>query len=218
MGVLFQDFMHYDLTARENVALGDLGNAAKPGAVEAAARLAGVHEMLGRLPNGYDTALTRIFVEDGESPGVLLSGGQWQRVALARALLRRDRDLLVLDEPSSGLDAAAEYEVHTRLREHRRGCTTVLISHRLGAVRDADVIIVLSDGAVIEHGDHDTLMATRGEYFRLFQLQARGYESVQAPERPLEGPSGACSGTYGHSDGGSGGGVVGAVATAVGHD
>jgi len=218
MGVLFQDFMHYDLTARENVALGDLGNAEKPGAVEAAARLAGVHEMLGQLPNGYDTALTRIFVEDGESPGVLLSGGQWQRVALARALLRRDRDLLVLDEPSSGLDAAAEYEVHTRLREHRRGCTTVLISHRLGAVRDADVIIVLSDGAVIEQGDHDTLMAARGEYFRLFQLQARGYESVQAPERPLEGTSGACCGSYGHSDGGNGGGVVGAVAAAVGHD
>ena len=79
----------------------------------------------------------------------------------------------MLDEPSSGLDAAAEYEVHTQLREHRRGCTTVLISHRLGAVRDADVIIVLSDGAVIEQGDHDTLIAARGEYFRLFQLQAR---------------------------------------------
>jgi ATP-binding cassette subfamily B protein len=110
--------------------------------------------------------------------GVLLSGGQWQRVALARAFLRDRRDLLIMDEPSSGLDAEAEHHIHTGLRRHRHGATSVLISHRLGAVRDADTIVVLEGGAVIERGSHDELMATGGEYARLFRLQADGYRDT----------------------------------------
>jgi ATP-binding cassette subfamily B protein len=180
IGAVFQDFMHYDLTAAENIALGDIDALGDRDRITAAARLAGAHEMVDALPNGYDTMLSRIFVsqQDKDDPdtGVVLSGGQWQRLALARAFLRDKRDLLILDEPSSGLDAVAEHEVHTRLSEHRRGRTSVLISHRLGAVRAADRIVVLDDGAIAETGTHDELIAADGFYAELFRLQAAGYQ------------------------------------------
>ncbi|MEV7970641.1 ATP-binding cassette domain-containing protein [Sphaerisporangium sp. NPDC088356] len=107
-----------------------------------------------------------------------MSGGQWQRLALARAFVRNDRDLMILDEPSSGLDPEAEHEIHTRMREHREGRTSLLISHRLSAVRDADYIGVLDDGRIIEHGSHDVLLAADGSYARLFRLQAAGYQEA----------------------------------------
>ncbi|MER7444327.1 ABC transporter ATP-binding protein [Micromonospora avicenniae] len=179
LGAVFQDFMPYDLTAAENIAVGDLAARDEPDRVRAAARQAGVDETLTGLPRGYDTLLTRIFFDgpdrDDAQAGVVLSGGQWQRVALARGFLRADRDLLILDEPSSGLDAEAEHDLHTRLRELRRGRTSLLISHRLNAVRDADRIVALADGRVAECGPHDELLAAGGGYARLFTLQARGY-------------------------------------------
>jgi ATP-binding cassette subfamily B protein len=110
--------------------------------------------------------------------GVVLSGGQWQRVALARAFLRDQRDLMILDEPSAGLDAQAEHNIHTSLQQYRRGQTSLLISHRLGAVRNADAIVVIASGRAIEHGDHATLMAVDGEYARLFDLQASAYRAA----------------------------------------
>jgi ATP-binding cassette subfamily B protein len=122
--------------------------------------------------------LTRMFAGDGEGDEVLgfpLSGGQWQRVALARALIRRGRDLIVLDEPSSGLDPEAEYRMHQQLLAHRAGRTSLLISHRLGMVRSADTIVVLDDGAVVEQGAHDELVAAGGVYARAFDRQASGY-------------------------------------------
>ncbi|MFG1779098.1 ABC transporter ATP-binding protein [Micromonospora sp. NPDC049051] len=179
LGAVFQDFMPYDLSAAENIAVGDLRARDEPERLRTAARQAGIDEALTALPRGYDTLLTRIFFDgpdrDDPQAGVVLSGGQWQRVALARGFLRADRDLLILDEPSSGLDAEAEHDLHTRLRELRRGRTSLLISHRLNAVRDADVIVVLSDGRIAEHGRHDELLAAGGGYARLFNLQARGY-------------------------------------------
>jgi ATP-binding cassette, subfamily B, bacterial len=176
---VFQDYMAYELTAAENIGLGDTGRMADRPALQAAALQADVHEVVSRLPNGYDTPLTRIFVRDGADPdedtGVVLSGGQWQRIAIARALLREQADLVILDEPSAGLDAAAEHGIHTRMREFRCGRTSLLISHRLGSLRDADMIVVLDSGVIVEQGSHAELMAEAGPYSRLFTLQARDY-------------------------------------------
>ncbi|MFC0531394.1 ABC transporter ATP-binding protein [Phytohabitans kaempferiae] len=185
VGVVFQDYMEYDLTAAENIALGDLDNPHDRRKIVVAAQKAGIHHKLAALPHGYDTLLTRMFFGATETEvtdpdnGVVLSGGQWQRLALARALLRDERDLLILDEPSSGLDAEAEYEIHQTLRSYRQGRTSLLISHRLGAIRDADVLVVLDQGRVVERGTHAELMTTGGVYAMLFTMQAAAY---QAPE------------------------------------
>jgi ATP-binding cassette subfamily B protein len=182
LSVVFQDYMTYELTAAENIAVGDLGRASSPGLLTAAARQAGIHDTLADLPKGYRTLLTRTYFDraDKENPetGVLLSGGQLQRVALARAYLRGGRDLMIMDEPSSGLDAEAEHDLHRQLSLHRRDQTTVLISHRLNTIRDADDIVVLSGGVITEQGDHDDLMALSGTYAKLFTLQARGYANT----------------------------------------
>ncbi|MEU5259331.1 ABC transporter ATP-binding protein [Amycolatopsis sp. NPDC021455] len=180
IGAVFQDYMTYDLTARENIGVGDLTALGDDERLHRAAGRAQAHDLLTALPRGYDTPLTRTYFEDEDraaaDAGVLLSGGQWQRIALARAFLRDRCDLLVLDEPSSGLDAEAEHELHTRLRAYRDGRTSVLIAHRLSAVRDADRIAVLDDGEVAEEGAHAELMAAPGgRYGRLFRLQSRGY-------------------------------------------
>ncbi|WP_254399618.1 ABC transporter ATP-binding protein [Streptomyces sp. AC602_WCS936] len=178
LGAVFQDYMNYDLTAGENIAVGDvraLGDLAK---LTTAAREAGVHDVVAKLPHRYDTILSRVFASGGsdDDAGALLSGGQWQRLALARAFLRRDPELLILDEPSSGLDAEAEYDIHHRLRRYRSGRTSLLISHRLGAVREADRIVVLADGRITEEGSHTELLDENGTYARLFTVQASGYQ------------------------------------------
>ncbi|MEV6925809.1 ABC transporter ATP-binding protein, partial [Dactylosporangium sp. NPDC051485] len=177
LAATFQDFMCYDFTAADNIGIADPGRLADRPGITAAAGRAGAHNKLAALPRGYDTMLSRVFTQDdGDAEdGVNLSGGQWQRVALARAFLREGRDLLILDEPSSGLDPDAEHEIHQRLREYRAGRTSILISHRLGAVRDADRIVLLAGGRVCEDGPHEALLALDGEYARLFHLQARAY-------------------------------------------
>jgi ATP-binding cassette subfamily B protein len=180
IGALFQDYMRYDLVAAENIGLGDLDSSDNIDRIRDAAARAGIAATLDRLPHGYETMLSRMFLPAGgdkdAGSGVLLSGGQWQRLSLARTFMRDRRDLLILDEPSAGLDAEAEYEIHHGLRRHRSGATSVLISHRLGAVRDADRIVVLADGMVTEEGTHDELTAAGGEYANLFRMQAEGYQ------------------------------------------
>ncbi|MBF9130240.1 ABC transporter ATP-binding protein [Plantactinospora sp. S1510] len=182
IGAAFQDYMSYDLSAEENIGLGDTTAFGDTGRIVTAAERAGVHDVLTALPHGYATQLSRTFADpddrDDESSGVLLSGGQWQRLALARSFLRAGRDLLILDEPSAGLDAEAEADLHQRLRGLREGRTTLLISHRLGTVRDADHIVVLRDGVIAEQGSHDELLTNQGAYARLFNLQAAGYQPV----------------------------------------
>ena len=184
LGVLFQDFMEYDLSAAENIGVGDVDALGDEQRVAAAARAAGVAAKIESLPRQYATMLSRVFFregagEDDPGTGVSLSGGQWQRVALARTFMREGRDLLILDEPSSGLDAEAEYEIHRRLGEHRAGRTSLLVSHRLSSVREADRIVVLAQGRIVEEGTHRALMDLDGQYARLFRLQARGY--AEAP-------------------------------------
>jgi ATP-binding cassette, subfamily B, bacterial len=178
IGATFQDFMTYDLTAEENIGLGDVERLDDLDRVRDAARQVDIDAALAALPHGYATLLSRALpeTEQSDSPGVALSGGQWQRVAIARSIVRSDVDLLILDEPSSGLDAVAELRVHRALAGHAFGRTRLLISHRLSALRTADLIAVLSDGQIIERGSHDALMVKGGSYAELFALQASGYQ------------------------------------------
>lgn len=185
IGTVFQDYVQFELSAADNVGLGDVRHRTDRPRIEQAATRAGVHETLSELPRGYDTMLTRMFLEgideEDADTGVLLSGGQGQRLALARAFFRDEQDLLILDEPSSGLDAVAESEIHARLRAHRAGRTSLLISHRLNTVCDADQIVVLRDGVVAEYGDHEALMTAGGGYAEMFNLQAGGYVRAGQP-------------------------------------
>ncbi|MFG1882106.1 ABC transporter ATP-binding protein [Micromonospora sp. NPDC049102] len=180
ISAVFQDYMSYDFSAADNIAVGDLSAIADRARIQDAAVQAGIHSKIEHLPQGYETSLTRMFNQEGAEgktdSGVVLSGGQWQRLALARAFLRGDRDLMILDEPSSGLDPEAEHDVHDRMRRYRAERTSLLISHRLNAVREANLIAVLNDGVVSELGSHDQLVAAGSVYARLFRMQAAGYQ------------------------------------------
>lgn len=182
---VFQDFMEYDLTFAENIAVGNISDLKKGGKIAAAAVFADIDSTARELPAGYATLLSRMFMteEDKTNPetGVLLSGGQWQRIALARAYFRGARDLVVLDEPSAGLDAEAEYRLQQGIREQCAGRAVLLISHRLNTLSDAHQIVVLKDGQIAEHGTHQELITANGAYARLFELQARGYRTPAAP-------------------------------------
>jgi ATP-binding cassette subfamily B protein len=186
IGAVFQDFMNYDLSARENIGVGSVAAINDLDQVRTAAKAARVDDVITGLPRGYETLLTRIFFQqadlDDPDNGVLLSGGQWQRVGIARGFMRNSPDLLILDEPSSGLDAEAEHDIHAQLRGHRTGQTSILISHRLNAVRDADAIVVLANGVIVEQGSHDSLIAADGRYAYLFALQAQGYSDTDGAQ------------------------------------
>ena len=177
IAAVFQDFMCYDLTVRENIALGQLSALDDDERISTAARLAEVDDLTDALPHGYDTMLSRIFSGTpsgsggGDEQGVVVSGGHWQRLALARALVRDAGDLVILDEPSSGLDPQTEHRLQRTLRARRADTATLLISHRLETLRDADHIAVLVDGRIAEYGSHDELVALAGEYSRLFSAR-----------------------------------------------
>lgn len=168
-GVIFQDFVRYQFTVRENIGFGQVDALDDLGRIQDAADRGGASPIIEKMPQGYDTMLGRRW-EKGQE----LSGGQWQKIALARAFMR-EAEVLVLDEPTSALDAEAEYEVFRRFGELMEGRIAVLISHRFSTVRMADRIVVLSAGKIIELGSHAALMALDGAYARLFNLQAEGY-------------------------------------------
>jgi ATP-binding cassette subfamily B protein len=168
IGVIFQDFMRYEMTARQNIAVGRI-DAHLNGNVEQAARKSMADAVIGRLPAGYEQLLGRRF-----EGGVDLSGGEWQKIALARAYLR-DAQLLVLDEPTAALDARSEYDVFQRFSELTQGKMALLISHRFSTVRMADRIVVLADGRIAEEGSHSQLMSLGGRYAEMFELQASSY-------------------------------------------
>lgn len=170
IGVIFQDFVQYHLSGRENVGFGQIEALEDEGRILAAAQKSGAHEVLGGLPKGYDTVLGRWFDEEGTD----LSIGQWQKVALARAYIR-GAPILILDEPTAALDARAEYQVYTHFKELTADRTVILISHRFSTVRMADRIIVLNKGHIVEQGCHEELLAAGGLYATMFNLQAEGY-------------------------------------------
>jgi ATP-binding cassette subfamily B protein len=168
IGVIFQDFARYNLTARENIWLGNVALPSHDPRVIDAARRSGADEVI-EAKGGYDAILGK-WLDEGEE----LSAGEWQKVALARAFLR-DAQVIVLDEPTSALDARAEYEVFSTMRRLSEGRTTIVISHRFSTVKDADRIVVLEAGRIAESGDHDQLIRLGGRYARLFETQAQYY-------------------------------------------
>jgi ATP-binding cassette subfamily B protein len=178
IGTIFQDFMRYDLTVHENIGLGNLAKIEDKKWIQQAAQQASVHDDIMRLPQDYETELSRMFAEEGQ--GIDLSGGQWQRVATARMFVR-EADLLILDEPTAALDAQAEYELYNHFADLMSERTSFLISHRFSTVRMADAIAVLSDGRIIEYGTHDVLIGKKGTYAKLYMMQAESY--LRSPSR-----------------------------------
>jgi ATP-binding cassette subfamily B protein len=169
MSVVFQDYVRYQLSARDNIWFGSVGRPPDPERIAAAARQAGAHEVIARLKDGYETTLGKWF-----EGGTELSVGEWQKIALARAFLREGQ-IIVLDEPSSAMDAQAEYELFRKFDELAAGRTALLISHRLSTVRMADRIYVLEQGRIVESGTHEELISRGDRYARLFETQARYY-------------------------------------------
>jgi ATP-binding cassette subfamily B protein len=173
IGVIFQDFMRYEMTARENIAVGRIEQLDDLLLLNQSAQKSMADEVVGRLPHGYEQMLGRRF--DG---GVDLSGGEWQKVALARAYLR-DAQILILDEPTAALDARSEYEVFQRFAELTAGKMALFISHRFSTVRMADRIVVLENGRVAEDGNHEKLTRLGGRYAEMFEMQAASYRWVK---------------------------------------
>jgi len=169
IGVIFQDFVRFHLSAADNIAVGRIEARGDRARIEEAARRSLADEVVAKLPGGYDQLIGRRF-----RTGVDLSGGEWQKIAIARAYMR-DAQVMILDEPTAALDARAEYEVFQRFKELSEGRTALLISHRFSSVRMADRIVVLADGKVEDIGTHQELLARGGRYKELFELQAAGY-------------------------------------------
>jgi ATP-binding cassette subfamily B protein len=169
VGVIFQDYVTYFMNARENIGVGRIAEIENQALVRSAAQKSGANTVIDKLPEGYETMLGRWFEK-----GTQLSGGEWQKVALARAFMR-DAPILILDEPTSSLDAQAEYDVFAKFRVLTKGKTAIFISHRFSTVRLADRILVLENGQIIENGSHHELIVLDGHYAELFNLQAEAY-------------------------------------------
>ena len=170
IGVIFQDFVRFQLTAGLNIATGSIADKLDQSKIAHAASMSLADSVVETLPKGYDQVIGRRFAE-----GVDLSGGQWQKIALGRVYMR-DAQVLILDEPTAALDARAEHEVFERFAGLSEGKTAFIISHRFSTVRMADRILVLQKGELIENGSHEELMHQEGHYSALFKLQAAGYQ------------------------------------------
>ena len=170
VGVIFQDYIRYQMTVSQNIAVGNIEEKENSALIMHAAKQSLADLLVEKLPGKYDQSLGKRF-----NQGVELSGGEWQKLALARAYMK-EAQLLILDEPTAALDARAEYEVFQRFSDLTKGKTAVLISHRFSTVRMADRILVLEKGELLEEGSHETLLQLNGRYAELFRLQAKGYQ------------------------------------------
>ena len=170
IGVIFQDYVRFNFTAEENIAIGKIEDLNEKDKIKSAAHLSLADALIENLPAKYQQMLGKRFTD-----GVDLSGGEWQKIALARAYMR-DASIVILDEPTASLDARAEYEVFKRFSELTSGKTAVIISHRFSTVRMADRILVLKKGMMLEIGSHEELLGNNGLYHELFMLQAKGYQ------------------------------------------
>ena len=171
IGVIFQDFVRYQLKVGENIGVGDVAHIESEKQQQTAAEKGMAHPFIDSMEKGYNTQLGRWF-KDGRE----LSGGQWQKIALSRAFMRKQADILVLDEPTSAMDAEAEAKIFDHFREATENQMAILISHRFSTVRMADQIVVLTNGKIIERGSHEELMNRNGKYAHLFAIQAKGYQ------------------------------------------
>lgn len=171
IGVIFQDFVRYQLEVGENIGVGDVAHFDARDQQRSAGKKGMAHPFIDQMEKGYDTQLGRWF-KDGRE----LSGGQWQKIALSRAFMRKQADILVLDEPTSAMDAEAESQIFDHFHEVTQQQMAILISHRFSTVRMADEIVVLSKGKIIERGSHEQLMRRNGHYAHLFTIQAKGYQ------------------------------------------
>ena len=170
LSVIFQDYVQYHLTVRENIWFGNIDLPDDHEQIIFAAQHSGVEDVIAGLKNGYETILGTWFEEDGKE----LSIGEWQKIALARAFFR-DSQIIILDEPTSAMDAKTEYEVFHKFRQLSEGRTAIIISHRFSTVRMADHIYVMNDGRIIENGSHEELVCLGGKYATMFEMQAEAY-------------------------------------------
>jgi ATP-binding cassette, subfamily B, bacterial len=193
LAAIFQDFIRYELPARDNVGFGALSHRDDSAALDRAAERAGAAKVIAGLPKGWDTVLSRQF-----SDGADISGGEWQRVALARALLAVEAGagVLVLDEPTANLDVRSEAEIYARFLEITEGLTSIVISHRFSTVRRAERIIVIESGRLVEEGSHDSLVAADGRYAAMYRLQAARFN-----EDTEQGAATAVTGTASNGGG-----------------
>ena len=180
IGVIFQDFVRYNLTAADNIAVGRIDQRDNRTRIMDAAQRSAADRVISGLAGRYDQMIGKRF-----RTGVELSGGEWQKLAIARAYMR-GTEVLILDEPTAALDARAEFEVFQRFKELSVGKTSILISHRFSSVRMADRILVLAGGKVEASGTHDELIAQSGRYAELFELQAAGYRGLLIPTSPWQ--------------------------------
>lgn len=163
IGIVTQQTILFNDTVRNNIAYGNIEKTDND--IIQAAKAAKAHDFIVNLPKGYDTII-------GEQ-GTKLSGGEKQRLSIARALLK-DAPILILDEATSSLDTEAEIEVQEALEHLMEGRTTLMIAHRLSTIRNADRIIVLVGGKIVEEGTHDALLEKKGEYYKLHHMQFKG--------------------------------------------
>lgn len=170
LGLLTQHFNTYPaFNVEENIYFGDVSKEMNEKEITNAAQKANVMNFVEKYKNKFKQILSIQF-KDGIDP----SWGQWQRLGIARTLYR-DAPIIILDEPTSSIDAQAEYEIFENINDHAKGKTVIYVSHRYSTVRNADLIFVLKDGRIIESGNHQELIKTNGEYAKNFKLQAKGY-------------------------------------------